>query len=415
LPDHKLKKELRFMVTAMMISLRQLTGAIAACAAFAVPTALSGAPISPIVGVKTVQVTEIYSTPDPTGRLMPTEQSDVVISGNKASFMLQYLPTSPVNHPTGDRRTLVDDGKTIYEYDTAKNEYYKLPATPLDGGIDDPMGLVSIEQIDVLLNPAFDTTDTEAKYGATRTVSETSLDGKAVEMRSILIPLKAGDGTPVKIEDRLYVDANNLPYRREVLLTKGDTTTIRQQIDFSNWKINGQVPDSLFAWNAPDGAKEKTVPTLLAAGVIAPNFAVSTPDGKIVHLSDFSGKTVIVDFWATWCGPCQHSMPHLESVYDQVKDKGVVVLAVCVWDDKTAYEKWLITNKTKYTFATAFDPAGKDYDTAITAAYGVTGIPSQFVVGKDGKIAAGYSGYADGDTRLESALKTQGVQLASAQ
>jgi thiol-disulfide isomerase/thioredoxin len=66
----------------------------------------------------------------------------------------------------------------------------------------------------------------------------------------------------------------------------------------------------------------------LRTGAPAPDFALSSLEGKTVHLSDFKGKPVIINFWATWCPPCRFEMPTLETIYQKYKDKGLVVLGV---------------------------------------------------------------------------------------
>jgi thiol-disulfide isomerase/thioredoxin len=63
-------------------------------------------------------------------------------------------------------------------------------------------------------------------------------------------------------------------------------------------------------------------------GAPAPDFALSNLEGKTVRLSDFKGKPVIINFWATWCPPCRFEMPALEAIYQKYKDKGLVVLGV---------------------------------------------------------------------------------------
>jgi thiol-disulfide isomerase/thioredoxin len=214
---------------------------------------------------------------------------------------------------------------------------------------------------------------------------------------------------------KTWVDAaTGLLYRHiQYVVKDGGTPTPMNEQDFSGWVLNQPISAVRMAWNPPTGAKPYSEPTLLAVGTPAPDFTVTMSDGKTVHLSDFKGKTVVLDFWATWCGPCQASMPHLEKVYQQVKDKDVAVLGVCVWDQKDLYDKWVAANiGTKYNFAVAFDPAGRGPKSIAGSLYKVTGIPTQYIIDKDGKIAASGVGYdGEDDHRLEANLNRQGVDI----
>ena len=173
---------------------------------------------------------------------------------------------------------------------------------------------------------------------------------------------------------------------------------------------------------SPTSAPGSAVPTpvatesrsLLADGVTAPDFTAQAPDGKPVKLSDFKGKIVILDFWATWCGPCKVSMPGLQKIYDGVRDQGVVVLSVNVWDDKDPFDAWIAANSGKvYNFTFAFDPAGRDTKTSIAASkFGVSGIPTMYVIGRDGKVAAAIVGSGNEKT-LTKVLTEQGIKVKS--
>jgi thiol-disulfide isomerase/thioredoxin len=150
----------------------------------------------------------------------------------------------------------------------------------------------------------------------------------------------------------------------------------------------------------------------LPPGTIAPDFTVQNPDGKPLSLSEFKGKVVILDFWATWCGPCQQSMPGLEKLYQQIKDQNVVVLSVCVKDQKPAFDKWMADHAGKdYNFTFAFDPAGKGEGEISGSKYNVQGIPFQFVIAPDGKVVGTNMGYNGNENKLIELLKDAGVTV----
>lgn len=133
-------------------------------------------------------------------------------------------------------------------------------------------------------------------------------------------------------------------------------------------------------------------------GEAAPDFEAVTPDGKKVQLSQFKGKVVILDFWASWCGPCQRSMPGLEKVYSQVKDKNILVLSLNTWDKQEDFLSWVKENSgTKYHFDFVRDPAEGDHDairkTSIAKRlYKVIGIPTMYVIDREGKVADAFIG-----------------------
>ncbi len=163
---------------------------------------------------------------------------------------------------------------------------------------------------------------------------------------------------------------------------------------------------------APSPAAEP----LLKAGVVAPDFMAKDLAGKDVRLSDAKGKIVVLDFWATWCGPCMRSLPHTEEVAKRYKDEGVVVLANCTADTRANFEKWMKDNQQKYPdIAFSCDPNDRGsatYDErASKKLYHVAGSPTQFIMGRDGKIAAVVVGYSDGDARLEASLARVGVKV----
>ncbi len=155
-------------------------------------------------------------------------------------------------------------------------------------------------------------------------------------------------------------------------------------------------------------------PALLATGTPAPDFTVQDKKGGPVKLSDYKGKVVVLDFWATWCPPCRRSLPHTNEVAKQFADKGVVVLAVCVSDTQTAFDGWLPQHPEYDSITFAIDPSKRGDPNATGHLYHVSGIPTQYVIGKDGKVVTSFVGYGGPTTDLADAI-TKATAATAAQ
>lgn len=137
----------------------------------------------------------------------------------------------------------------------------------------------------------------------------------------------------------------------------------------------------------------------LEIGQPAPDFSFPTPEGKNIALKDYRGKLVVVDFWASWCGPCRQEIPHMKEVYAKYKSKGVEVLGVSIDKKDTDWKKAL--SEEKMTWPQICAPgAGKD----IMKEYQFSGIPYIILVSKDGKILAKGLRGTEIDAAIEKAL-----------
>jgi peroxiredoxin len=122
----------------------------------------------------------------------------------------------------------------------------------------------------------------------------------------------------------------------------------------------------------------------------APNFTLQSRDGKTVSLADFKGQVVMINFWATWCGPCREEMPHLEALYERYNSLGFTLLGVNVEDNPSGATKWLKDNG-PVTFPVLFDPKSE-----VSGLYKVTAMPSTVLVGRDGTMRFIHHGYKAG-------------------
>ncbi len=124
----------------------------------------------------------------------------------------------------------------------------------------------------------------------------------------------------------------------------------------------------------------------VAVGATAPDFTQNTPDGKPLTLSSLRGKYVLIDFWASWCGPCRRENPNLVAAYNKFKDKGFTILGVSL-DKDTGREAWLkAIEKDGLAWNQVSDL--KYWQNAAAKDYGVQAIPQNFLIDPSGKIVA---------------------------
>jgi len=134
----------------------------------------------------------------------------------------------------------------------------------------------------------------------------------------------------------------------------------------------------------------------------APDFKLKDADGKEVHLADYRGKVVLLDFWATWCGPCRIEIPWFTELERKNKDKGFAVLGVSMDDEGWKVVKPFLTElKINYRVLLGNDQAAHDYG-------GLDALPTTFLIDRDGKIAAvhvGLTSRKDFEDGVEQLLK----------
>lgn len=121
---------------------------------------------------------------------------------------------------------------------------------------------------------------------------------------------------------------------------------------------------------------------IIDKGDSAPSFSIRADDGRTFTPNDFGGKVLVLNFWASWCPPCVEETPSLSEFQKQMKNQGVIVLAVSVDKNEKAYRDFL--GRFKPAFITARDP-----NASINADYGTFKFPETYVI-RDGKVVAKY-------------------------
>ncbi len=173
-------------------------------------------------------------------------------------------------------------------------------------------------------------------------------------------------------------------------------------------KVDQDIPKSKFVFTPPDGAGqvdsfnmaqgiENNSPLV---GKPAPDFELTDLDGNSVRLSDLRGKPVLLDFWATWCGPCKIELPHIQKLHEEFGVDDITVLAISS-EQPALVRRYL--ERAQYTFPSLID--GKR---EVTGKYGVTSIPVVLVIDSQGVVRKHFIG-AQPERVLRKALAAVGV------
>lgn len=220
-----------------------------------------------------------------------------------------------------------------------------------------------------------------------------------------------------------YIGAeDNLPRRIEMSMDNPDPASGGQgysmKVEMADMKVNQGLKGGDYAIKAPAGYESKDAsasdvgvqlqadqPQLaVKEGSEFPAFTLKDPSGKEVTLASLKGRVVLLDFWATWCGPCKAVMPKIQELHEKFKDKAVTIAGVNCWEEKPENAvKYMESKKYTYSLLLGGDDLAKSLN--------ITGIPTLILIGKDGKVLHTTVGVSPGEE--ETLAKIIEEQLAA--
>ena len=155
-------------------------------------------------------------------------------------------------------------------------------------------------------------------------------------------------------------------------------------------KIGADYPETKFGKQAPIMIKQLADQAEAAEtqkrqiGAPLKDFDEKDLDGKPLSIASRKGKVVLVDFWATWCGPCVHELPNVLKTYEKYHDKGFEIIGISLDSDKDKLTSFI--KEKKMTWPQYFD--GKGWQNKVSTQYGIQSIPSTYLIDKEGKVIA---------------------------
>ncbi|HOK55861.1 MAG TPA: redoxin domain-containing protein [bacterium] len=297
------------------------------------------------------------------------------------------LKTEKFYMEMGEMGITVYDGENLWTYNKMSNLYTKIPISKDELEKNKESFIpTSIKEISEFL-PKLDSSSIE----------EVNFDDK----KCYRIELTGKDKRNNNVKLTLFIDSSNyLPAQFEI---ESKFPSINEPIIIKNriktLKINPEVPSDIFVFKPPSGAKEfkfsdtRTSKEESLEGKKAPDFNLKDIEGKSITLSSYEGKVVLLNFWASWCPPCREELKVIQKIYNEYKDKGVIVLCVNSGEDKEKVEDFIDENNYKF-------PVLLDTDSKVSDNYKVNTIPRVLLINKDGIVVKDLTGYTSENEKI---------------
>lgn len=186
--------------------------------------------------------------------------------------------------------------------------------------------------------------------------------------------LSSGGG---KIDTQRVAALHMLGMCRLALEEYDEAERIFKGILESDAQLGGRTRESVSKELARIGTLKK-----LKIGALAIEFSVRAANGKMISLSDYRGRVVLLDFWASWCNPCRKEMPNVKRAYNEFHSKGFEIIGISLDRSENKFESYV--NEQRLPWPQIFD--GKGWNSKLGSLYAVNAIPASFLLDREGRI-----------------------------
>jgi len=329
------------------------------------------------------------------------------VTTEEAAFESSFTAPDRFKHSAKGDATIGSDGKQCYFYLESFNRY---STSAIDGK--SLLEVMPPETKSVLMgqNPSL-------LMALTKDVNQLLFDdGKNIALAGTAkvdgVDCQVLKFDAMKTAVTLFIDANTHLIRQREVDARGalpkEVPNARKaliRVHYATTEVDAPLADDQFAWSPPSGARESQDQPAIAGGEAselegkpAPSFKLTSLEGAETSLDDQKGSVVVIDFWATWCGPCRESLPELAKIDEELSPKGLKVFAIDL-EEEPAVIKGFLTDK-NLKLNVLLDSDGK-----VSRQYNVTGIPQTVVIGKDGTIKKVIVGFGGDATPLRQAVE----------
>ena len=311
--------------------------------------------------------------------------------------------------------TKVSDGESSWISFPALGQYMRK-----EGGAADPEVAAAWLKRATSLVADYESLAQRGRHARFLRVEAVKVGGRRADCQVVEIEYASGSAAIMpESRRRLWIDrARNLVLKEityfQTRTAFGNFSETKRTVNFTAVDLGGPLSDSIFSFTPQKGSRKVVEFSLLDSarpaavsaaradftGREAVDFTLTDLDGRTVNLRALRGQVVLLNFWATWCGPCVRELPSIERLHRAFKGRGLVTLGLNAEAPAVARE---FIKRSGYTFATLVDE-----QRAMTRAYQVSAIPQTLIIDKDGKVAAHFIGMRS-ENDLRAALQKAGL------